>query len=1172
MKHQTRQPSAVSRQPSAVSRQNSSRLATFVKPLTLAVGLTLGASAWAGVDKWTMFGALVEERSHISATTLPILLNPNQPDTFYVYLAYNNSWEHLGLYKSPNGGGSWNMLPDIPYFGEAVTQIIFAGSDTLYIKASESSSSLYIDEDTTKTWIFKSTNSGMNWSLQSEPVGLYAMTIHPQDSNTLYAYSGQHKSPVKSIDGGITWNVMGNALLDEFGISHYDNGLPAQSIFVDPVNPKIIYSITSSKGDRALRRSDDAGNSWKIISLPTTARKVGFAIHPKSSSIYLNIAGKIFKSTNKGDSWEARTSSAEGDLRISNDGVLYTFSRSAGSAGLTLFASPVFYVSIDDGVTWARRTVPNGTWNEPGQTWDIPGHVWNIMPHPTTVGVMYAAIAKLDYGDSSSGSSYDKWAVAKSNDYGATWEYVRKLKLPSGRGVDSAVKNDPFNANIQYRSESGTLYKSTDGGGNWQFSSTLPAGDYSVSQTEPNTLYSMDASKGIYRSNDAGAHWTQIVTTSTYSYKRGNAGSFVDWGSLRYYLLDGTCVDSFFGSCLEWANIQAVTSNDGGQTWENIGGFNDVLPGTQIKYSEINNLDGSGAIRYAATQKGIYHSSDSGTTWAQFNNAGLPFAEMSVREVRIDPNNSSVLYAYTVAGTFVFGKNSPPSVNSVEAQGSVVTGKQVKLAVYGNYLDVNPLTLNLQDCANPTVLPGGDDMTQYFQCQLGAASHPATGQIKDSSGNVLHDFTVPIPPVISSISPLVVAPGELTTFTVTGSGLLADMSFMLDNCSNIKALPSDSTTSRQFECTVSATLQGNMSGHLKFVDANIYDFTVALGVPSVSGVSPSQVVMGTTTVFSVKGKYLPLYTVFQLGFCSGVQHVMTGASSSERKFQCNFAPPAVGLQDGKILDANGTLLHNFTVEGVTAPGTTPVTPPVTPPVHQVTVPGKLLQSGVCTQERCDFDVNIDKAGFFVAEVGLPAGNSEGFWGLSVSTTTNEPLGGGFHSGSALVENRRAAGFVAFYLAKEEEVDLIPYEYTGKISDFIIRLSSQDASGNRSVVYGPVTTQNAIKHPAGKLAPGFYVAEAYHDTAHRGYFGFSTLASSITGSVNVGGWIDGANGGFGAFYVPSSQTVKLSVLFNSSYRNSLNEVAGAGYLSLKLYEQDPATSGKQLYFDPETQQP
>lgn len=193
-------------------------------------------------------------------------------------------------------------------------------------------------------------------------------------------------------------------------------------------------------------------------------------------------------------------------------------------------------------------------------------------------------------------------------------------------------------------------------------------------------------------------------------------------------------------------------------------------------------------------------------------------------------------------------------------------------------------------------------------------------------------------------------------------------------------------------------------------------------------------------------------------------------------------------------------------------------------------------AATCDATQCAYELQFAQAGFYVAQVKLPASGQEGFWGLQVMTSSGTNTGG-FNAGAVLQENGDTPGFVGFYLGEAEAVSVGAYEYTG-LSQLNVMVE-QEVDGNRVAVFGPKSMLAGQTETTEELQPGFYIASTYsNDGDARGRFGLALGGNHFTAGVNVGGWIDTATGGtgegFGAFYVASAQTVKLTLFFGTSY--------------------------------------
>ena len=172
-------------------------------------------------------------------------VNPHNPQEIYTATAYipgyffssdaGKTWDHYFI-----SGMKTNGRVDIILFHPTDPDIVFLG--------------------THHAGVFKSFNSGKSWVSMTrgmEPqrrTPWYAvwlisgLVIDP--TNPEIMYTGGDYSNWKTIDGGISWQELGNTLTCEF----------ARSFAVDPVRPEIVYAGTNV----GVFRSTDGGDTWKL--------------------------------------------------------------------------------------------------------------------------------------------------------------------------------------------------------------------------------------------------------------------------------------------------------------------------------------------------------------------------------------------------------------------------------------------------------------------------------------------------------------------------------------------------------------------------------------------------------------------------------------------------------------------------------------------------------------------------------------------------------------------------------------------------------------------------------------------------------------------------------------------------------------------------------------------
>ena len=199
-----------------------------------------------------------------------IAINPNNPNIVFSSHCYN------GIYRTINGGASWELVQDIHAYWSAYDNL------TPSIMYSISSSSVY-----------KSTDGGNSWNW------VYSISNYPYfcgnlivSNHNLYCLMGEWiygEFIVKSIDGGSSWFEL-NLNPDNYDISIINDLC---------VSNGIIYAST----DKGLYSSDEDGINWERISsdydylqtvdvsskILTGSRLSGVSTSPLTANDWINI-------------------------------------------------------------------------------------------------------------------------------------------------------------------------------------------------------------------------------------------------------------------------------------------------------------------------------------------------------------------------------------------------------------------------------------------------------------------------------------------------------------------------------------------------------------------------------------------------------------------------------------------------------------------------------------------------------------------------------------------------------------------------------------------------------------------------------------------------------------------------------------------------------------------
>jgi photosystem II stability/assembly factor-like uncharacterized protein len=210
---------------------------------------------------------------------------------------------------------------------------------------------------------------------------------------------------------------------------------------------------------------------------------------------------------------------------------------SIGDVAVAATNPDIIYIGSGEGLHRPDLGVGDGIFKstDGGRTWQHVGlpdvqQIGRIVIHPMNPDIVLVAAMGHPYGPN------EDRGVFRTMNGGRTWEKVLYVDRNTGAGQ---VEFDQTNPNVVYAAlwnhreapwENGNfsgpnsgLYKSTDGGATWQklggglpdSSSGLGRIEFAVSDSDPRRLYALvpaRESRGVYRSDDAGATWRVVST------------------------------------------------------------------------------------------------------------------------------------------------------------------------------------------------------------------------------------------------------------------------------------------------------------------------------------------------------------------------------------------------------------------------------------------------------------------------------------------------------------------------------------------------------------------------------------------------------------------------------------------------------------------------------------
>jgi photosystem II stability/assembly factor-like uncharacterized protein len=223
-----------------------------------------------------------------------------------------------------------------------------------------------------------------------------------------------------------------------------------------------------------------------------------------------------------------------------------------------------------------------------------------------------------------------------SNDGGHNWS--RLVRLGGDDYVIDHITIDPQDSNRIFVSawsvssqQLGEIYRSTDGGANWQ---TLPAMHgksiraMAMFKGDSNVLVA-GALDGVYRTEDGGETWHRL-----------SPGKSDEIKNIESIAIDPKDPNTVYAGTwhLAWK------TSDGGANWQHI---NKGMIDDSDVFSVIVDHDNP-AVVFASACSGIYKSETAGNLFSKIQ--GIPFSARRTRVLKQDPTNENIVYAGTTEG------------------------------------------------------------------------------------------------------------------------------------------------------------------------------------------------------------------------------------------------------------------------------------------------------------------------------------------------------------------------------------------------------------------------------------------------------------------------------------------------------------------------------------------
>ena len=459
-------------------------------------------------------------------------------DSNVIYAQVEAADRKGGIFRSSDRGGSWEKRNDFDTTAMYYSRIVADPKDVdrIYVmnvflmvstdggrtlrRLGEKSKhvdnhEIWIDPANTDHYlvgcdggVYESYDRGANWDFKSNLPITQFYDITTDNAKPFYNIYGGAQDNFSFGGPSRTRNVSGIVNSDWF-VTHGGDGFRSQ---VDPEDPNTIYA--ELQNGNLIRHDKRTGERMAIQ--PQVGRGEDslrwnwdspFIISPHSHTRLYFAADKLFRSDDRGDSWQVISGQLSRGLdrdKLPVMGKIWSIDAVAKNASTAFFGnasalaeSPqkdgLIYVGTDDGLL--QITEDGGkNWRRVEKPLDVPelAYVSRIVASNTATNTVYVAFENHQNADF-------KAYLLKSTDAGRTRTSI-KGNLPSNQPV-WAIAEDHVNPNLLFAGTEFGLFFSIDGGQKWlQLKGGLPTiqvRDLSIQKRE-NDLVVGTFGRGIY--------------------------------------------------------------------------------------------------------------------------------------------------------------------------------------------------------------------------------------------------------------------------------------------------------------------------------------------------------------------------------------------------------------------------------------------------------------------------------------------------------------------------------------------------------------------------------------------------------------------------------------------------------------------------------------------------
>jgi photosystem II stability/assembly factor-like uncharacterized protein len=663
-----------------------------------------------------------------------VAIAPSNPQIVYVGTGEANggggstNYDGVGVYKSQNGGNSWQHLGPTG-IGSIGKVVIDSKNPNRVFVASMG----YLYANSSKRGVYRTLNGGTTWEkilYLTDSTGCIDLAIHPTSPDTIYAamwertrrpnardYGGTTCGIFKSINGGETWVKM-------------QTGLPTTNIgrigiSISQKDPSVLYAIYADRAGeyKGTYRSNNNGETWSTLDPSNNLQYLYSSFGWWFGKIYtdptdVNIAYALgiesYRTLDGGKTWQTFTQNNHVDHHAlwinpndnqhiinGNDGGVYS-TKNFGNSWTYHNNLPIsqfyacdideqnpqrLYGGIQDNGTWRTLDGALGNW-----FYILGGDGFNCLVNPIDNRYVYA---ESQYGN-----------LARSTDGGDSFGYALSgVNANDRKNWQAPIAFSPNNPSILYFGTN-RVYRSTDNAVSWKtLSPDLTRGSngiggiifgtittISVSPKNPQIIYVGTDDGNVWVSIDDGVNWRKIIKDLPNRWITRVESDPFD-ANTAYVTVSGFKWNEYLPHVFKTTNL--------GETWVDISAnlpqapANDIIPDPSEK-----------GTLYVATDMGVFVNRNEKAPIWELLGTGMPL--VPVTDLRFHKATRKLVAA--TFGRSMYSINLPPTYSPTIDIEDIISGLTISPSpmttvstIHFNLKNRNLLQLDVVDLSGSVI-------------------------------------------------------------------------------------------------------------------------------------------------------------------------------------------------------------------------------------------------------------------------------------------------------------------------------------------------------------------------------------------------------------------------------------------------------------------------------------